>query len=311
VIACGAGFPAGIKPDDSLAFEYYSLVGIYDFNFSEIAVLRDAYSEIRRPHQFVVFDGTHDWPPKEQITDAIAWLDLRAMANQSRSRDDAAINAAWQRGFLGARELEQSGKRYEAYLGYRNLLSTFAGLRDTTGVSAKVEELKDSREIREGRKREQKMDAETERLEAPVRNAMAGLQQPTPDFTLFSAARDQVKNLRKRRESEHDPERLIPIRRALGGIMIGSFEAAQSATREKQYSRAGWLLEIASDAAKNPADVLVEAAANFALAKDRKHALSLLREARKLGFADWDALSSDERFKEIVGSDEFRTLQQS
>jgi predicted Zn-dependent protease len=101
---------------------------------------------------------------------------------------------------------------------------------------------------------------------------------------------------------------LVPIRRALGAILIGAYESAQRSIDAKQYGRAGWLLDIASGAAKNQADVLVEAAANFSLDGDTRQAISELKAAQKLGFHDWPKVSADDRFKNLVNKDEFRKL---
>ena len=47
-------------------------------------------------HHFAVFEGVHQWPPKEIATRALAWFDLQAMKAGLREKDPAWIDRQWE-----------------------------------------------------------------------------------------------------------------------------------------------------------------------------------------------------------------------
>jgi predicted esterase len=76
VIACGAGFSAGVIPKQ-VGFRIYATAGVDDFNFDEVyGMSRELY---RRgiPQRFSEFAGGHDWLPDSLTTSALEFLSGR------------------------------------------------------------------------------------------------------------------------------------------------------------------------------------------------------------------------------------------
>ena len=72
VIGCGAGFPSGVQPLN-YKFDYFGIVGLGDFNLSEMVALDKTLARMDFRHFVLEFDGIHGWPGKPEIEKAWAW----------------------------------------------------------------------------------------------------------------------------------------------------------------------------------------------------------------------------------------------
>src|SRR5262249_22954449 len=91
VIACGAGFPAELKPSAESHFVIFGTAGIDDFNFQEIRNLREAMTRAGVISHIQMFGGRHEWPPPALAREAIEWLILQAIRSRAHPRDDVLI----------------------------------------------------------------------------------------------------------------------------------------------------------------------------------------------------------------------------
>ena len=91
VIGCAAGFPTDRVPSKDTPFAYFAAIGNLDFNYYEIRSLRPKLEESGIPFQIRVFDGEHRWPNAEIATEALEWMEVRAMKDGKREKDPALI----------------------------------------------------------------------------------------------------------------------------------------------------------------------------------------------------------------------------
>ncbi|HEX3154698.1 MAG TPA: hypothetical protein VHV32_08740, partial [Candidatus Angelobacter sp.] len=77
VIANSAGLPTGAKPPEPGVTDWFLSAGTTDFNYTEQLHLKEALAERNVDSRFVVFDGPHNWMPKEFADRALAWFQLR------------------------------------------------------------------------------------------------------------------------------------------------------------------------------------------------------------------------------------------
>ncbi len=70
VIGCGAGFPVNYAPQSGLKFLYLGIVGNQDYNYNEMFALHHDLDSLNVPNLFIVFNGRHDWPPEDIVTEA-------------------------------------------------------------------------------------------------------------------------------------------------------------------------------------------------------------------------------------------------
>ena len=92
VIGCGAGFPG---PADQVQnkFDYFGMVGVYDFNLPEMQQLDRALQQKGFTHQLLTFNGKHDWPPVADMQTAMQWIQVCAMKEGIQPANTGLINA--------------------------------------------------------------------------------------------------------------------------------------------------------------------------------------------------------------------------
>ncbi len=119
VIAVGGalGFALG-GPETAFAgdsaFAYFGSAGTRDFNYEEVLAMGDRFRATRVPFRVVAFDGPHSWPPPDLCSDALDWLELRAMLGGLRPVDSGWVRARLAGEVARAVELERAGRWAEA-----------------------------------------------------------------------------------------------------------------------------------------------------------------------------------------------------
>ncbi|MDP9268030.1 MAG: hypothetical protein M3P27_06845 [Acidobacteriota bacterium] len=75
VIACGAGLPDGLSPEQRKHLPaFFFTVGKYDFNYFDVLDAARSLPIAR----VAIFEGAHQWAPPELAMQAVAWLDAGA-----------------------------------------------------------------------------------------------------------------------------------------------------------------------------------------------------------------------------------------
>ena len=120
-------------------------------------------------------------------------------------------------------------------------------------------------------------------------------------------ARREMAHLRKRREQAAGTQ-IAVFRRALGQVLVQTYEFAQQFEQEKQPALAALFYEVAAEAIPTNADMAYKVASTWAAAGDKKKSLAALRHAIDLGFHDMQALASDEHFDSIRNLTEFKAV---
>jgi hypothetical protein len=78
VIGCGAGFP-GTTMTGRFRFDYIGVAGNADFNMNELVNLDEQLEQQGFRHALIIFEGKHEWPPKERMEEAFIWNEFCAM----------------------------------------------------------------------------------------------------------------------------------------------------------------------------------------------------------------------------------------
>jgi len=92
VIGCAAGFPHTDQPF-GIRFDYFGMVGEYDFNLSEMQALDGALQQNSFSHQLLTFDGIHGWAPAADFQTALLWMQVNAMKESLQKKNDTIIAA--------------------------------------------------------------------------------------------------------------------------------------------------------------------------------------------------------------------------
>lgn len=92
VIGCAAGFPATQQQPQG-KFDYFGLVGNYDFNLGEMLHWDGTLAQNGFTHQLLTFDGKHDWPPVADFRTALLWMQVNAMKENIQAKNDTLAAA--------------------------------------------------------------------------------------------------------------------------------------------------------------------------------------------------------------------------
>jgi predicted esterase len=109
IIGCGAGLAKSlIKPEQIHPAYYLGIVGMADFNYREMMMLRSQFQQQDIAHRFFIHKGGHDWPPAKTCLRAIEWLEVIGMQKNIRPKDDELIRKLYEKEQAEARTLEST-----------------------------------------------------------------------------------------------------------------------------------------------------------------------------------------------------------
>lgn len=147
IIGAGAGFHPDVIPASGLRFLYFGAVGTADYNYHEVDTLEHALAAHNLPHRVERFAGPHSWMPEELATQAVEWLELRAMQAGLRPRDEMLLEGWWQRDEKAALARQAAGRPLAATRRYAAMARDYHGMRRTSDVRATAARLAASRDV--------------------------------------------------------------------------------------------------------------------------------------------------------------------
>lgn len=142
VIGCGAGFSNNYPPHFDLEFNYIGLIGNRDFNYQEMQSLDDRLGMFQMSHYIYEFPGDHDWPSAGVLTDAVTWLEFRAMEKELKWTDYGMREDYYEANHKLILDLIGEGREYDAYRQCEKLLSFLHGIRNTSEIETLEARLK-------------------------------------------------------------------------------------------------------------------------------------------------------------------------
>jgi predicted esterase len=315
VIANGAGFPINVSPTPAMHFVYFGAAGIDDFNYAELRNLEEPLTKAGISHRIQTFDGRHEWPPVSVATAAVEWMELQAIKTGKRPRDDGFINAVWQHRLSDAKTLEESKEYYEAYQLYLDLAESFKGLRDVAQIETKVNQLRDSAELKTAIREEQAQLKKQRELESRLNSLIAGrnsgaqANQSDEDFNSNNVLPAILNDLRKQSKAPEDSTQRRIARRVLDGLFIGLIEQGIGLLQtEKKYSEAIKRFQVATEVNPDRAGTFFYLAWAYAASRDKKKSLQNLNQAVDKGFSDAGMITANNAFDFIRSDPEYQQI---
>jgi tetratricopeptide (TPR) repeat protein len=311
VIACGGSFPYDRPPRKGLSFIFYGLAGTTDFNHDELVGLDGTLDALEIPHRIEIFDGGHAWPPAEYCAEALEWMELRAMVDGRRPRDDDFLDSLLAREIEKARTAEDEGRVHDAHRRYRAAARDFRDLRDVSGVEEKAAALGQSAELEkylEARETRMRENAEYKKRAERIFAQMS----PEGSRSLPRAISDlRVRSLKKQAESADDREERLSAQRKLESVFVqAAFYVPRTLFEREDYGRAIWSLSVAREIKPESPFVWYSLSRAYARAGRKKDALRSLKKAVELGVTDWQRIESDSDLETLKETEEFQHLLQ-
>jgi dienelactone hydrolase len=308
VIGCGAGFPPNLTPSKETPFVYFGIVGIEDFNYPELKQLNQTLDSTSVAHQLAVFAGDHAWPPTENCTEAIEWMELRAL-RLGWIKDDGWIAAWWEKGLAKAREYEDISDVYRAGLQYASLAKDFDGLRDTAAAVTKAQQLNASKEYQRSARAEQNQELQQQLQAREFYSLLERLNNPDDRDRTQTALKDLIARLKRQADDQKRVDERIVARRLSQQFFIACLEESQRDAYQKQYLSAATRLAIAAEIRPENVALLVRLAQIYVQARDKRRAIDALKRAVRQGFSnvklieesrEFDSLRDDIDFKKVL-----------
>ena len=297
-----------VLPSDDPPFVYWGAAGSWDFNYDEMGRIDELFAREGLPHWLEIFDGPHSWLPPELATQAVGWMELQAMRQGRRERDDALVEEEWQRLMASGREEEESGELLAAFERYRRIEEAFAGLRDAAPATAAARRLERHPEVRQQRKDRRRGDAADRRY---MREKLPLIRQAR-DRELWPSAESLARALeigRLKRSAEGEGYEAVAARRMLHRVYTqASFYLPRQWLAEGSYRGARTVLEIALEIRDDLAHVWYNLACAAARTGDAKAAMTALEGAVERGFTNAAHIRADEDLASLRDREEFRKL---
>jgi len=310
VIGANGGWPLGQAPNAQLEIPFYFMVGDADFAYYELRDLHEKLESAGLPHRLEIFSGSHQWPPEELFTRAVAWMELQAMRRGLRAKDEAMAEALWSDDLARAHAFEAGGKLEEAHALYAALVRDFAGLRPTEDAAKEAARLeaadafhreRDARLARDRRDREYLEKVPQLFKETPG--------QPTQEHIGHLIAELKIPTLKQKAKADRDPEERLSAERVLYAVYIQTgLYLPREYSNLGQYDRAILFLEVASEIDPDVPHIPYRLATAYAWKGNRRRALDYLEMSVQKGWTDLDTLENERAFDWLRKTDEYQRI---
>lgn len=314
IIACGAGLAADVKPKEINPAVYYGIIGMSDFNYREMTALDQALDQEDVRHWVQIFEGGHEWPEAFLCTQAIEWMEIRAMNQGIIPVDRELLQAVFSQWLGEARVLEEAGKIPQAISSYERTLLLFKEMTETAEVEQKIDQLTKTkafkyytREEAQRRRKEQNIITDFAGWFAWVDHTVV-LRRDLP--RLFEKM--GIERLLAEEKKEKNIFDAAPSRRLLLSLTVNARDKGIACLRQEKTEKAVVYFEIASKASEQDSlrhkDMLYNLACACALNDEPRQAIKNLRLAVENGFRERELIESDHDLDSIRETEEFREI---
>ena len=216
VIASSAGFPDS-QPRKTVPFAVFSTAGTEDFKYIEMRLLD---RKLTSPHRLIVFDGGHTLPPGEVAMQAIEWMELQAMKDGRRARDEQMIDRwfdARQQAIAASTNSVAIVRQLEA------LIDDFTGVRDVSAATTRLAALSKQSDVKNALAHERDDDD----AEIALMTLERSLTDQTRRLDSLSEIRDRLTRLSRSANAATDSPERRRARRVLRSVTMGASERVQ------------------------------------------------------------------------------------
>jgi tetratricopeptide (TPR) repeat protein len=295
IIGFGGGLPPGFTPAPDPGFVFFGGAGTTDFNYEEMQALDARLEHLGMPHRFRPYPGPHSWGPEEICTEAVDWMEIRAMRAGLRDIDPTLVEEFFTLSVARARAAEEAGRTHEAAERLRETATDLEGLRDLGDTLTRAAGLEKTKESRRTRSQMARHASEQKTYEARLSNFVARFNATTPPPALpDSLTFLQIASLRKRAGASVDPDDALAAQRLLELVAVytGYYLPNDNLDR-KEPGRALALLKIAQTISPDSPGVSLGLARARAQIGQKAEAIEDLRRAAAGGRLDAAGIESD------------------
>ncbi len=299
VIGCAAGFPkTGTEFQNK--FDYFGIVGNYDFNLIEMESLNEALAQNGFTHQLLTANGIHDWASAPDFQTALLWMQINAIKENLQSKNDTLINtfkndfdkrianAITSKDWIAAHEL----------LG--GIVRTLDGLQDVSSYKKQLDEMTASVAYKDA----VTLQTQLQQTEQNQQQELAG------QFTAQDAQwwTKKIADMNHNIHSASNQQESQMNKRLLNFLGLVSYMNSNHALEGGDLNNAAKSLQVFKMAdPKNP-DCFYLSAIYYMKKGDQQQAISSLNEAASLGYSDVSLLIAEPAFNSLQNTVDFKKI---
>jgi predicted esterase len=311
VVANGAGLPNGATTPGPEVADWFLVAGTTDFNYPELLHLKEALDARNAASRFVVYDGEHNWMPKDFAERALAWLQLRAMVKGIAPADKEFIGKQFEGRMAEAASAQKAGDILAAVRDYREIAQDFSTFRDVKEQDALAKSLAASDAFRKAAKNEKAALDLQDEVSKKIGNVVAGIAQGADARTGFIAELQSAANeIHREQHGASDSARKQAIERGMASAFSFAVESGQQAMLKKDYLAAKDMFQAGEVILPESAWASYLVATSHAQLGEKKQAIQELKKALEKGMtnpksledAAFDRIREEQGFKEVVAS---------
>ena len=299
VIGCAAGFPEKAQPTAQTPFAFCGTIGNEDFNWVEMNRLDRTLASLGKAHRLLRFSGGHTWPPKDVAMAAVEWLEIQAMKAGTRPKDAALIEGWLQRDLSQAKDEENRGTLFEAWLSYSDLATTFRGLIDVQPFETRAAALQNQEVVKKQIRREREAENLEIRRQVEIARYVGQMsdteQQADAERNLYAL----VNALKRDAQRARTPLEQLLARRLLEHANITAYYAGSALFESGKYGSALSYFQIQAAIHPESSGIQYRIAVTCARAGGTKNALEALKNAADKGFSDIARIEQETGFEKL------------
>ncbi len=315
IIGCGAGLAKSlIKPEQISPAYYLGVVGIADFNYREMMLLRDQFEQQNVSHRLLVHSGGHDWPPEEICERAIEWMEIIGIRNNIRAKDKDLIERIFEKEQGIALSLESTGNWLQALQIYTILTDTFSAWQDTSPIRAKIQTIQKSELYLSQREEENRIQNLEIRLLQKFGQIFSQIENKTPpaesiESFIGSLGLDELKA--QAFDKKEGRENFMAIR-LFRGLEIDAGSKGWDFFQKGELPKAILFFEIAAQGGDKDSprkkNIYYNLASAYTRIQNKNRALENLRLAVEHGFDDVEHMEQDKDLASLQDTEEYREI---
>ena len=308
VIANSAGLPNGATPPGPEISDWFLAAGTTDFNYTEQLHLKEALEARHVASRFVVFDGPHNWMPKDFAEQALAWFQLRAMIKGVVPMDKEFVTAQFDSRLAEAQAEQKAGDVLAATRAYHEIAQDFSKLRDVKEQESLAKTLETSGETRKAKKVEKEALKLQDETAHKIGDTVAGLAQGQDVRGQYMVELNSVVNEANDEQRKlSNPAMKQAIARALASAFAFAVENGQQLMLKKNPISARTMFQAGEVIQPESAWASYLVATSEAELGEKKLAIQELKKAMEKGMTSASALD-DSAFDGIRNDAEFKEL---
>jgi predicted esterase len=309
IIGCG-GLNEGNQVDDK-ELPFFSTAGNTDFNFSPMHGMDEFLAEQGNPHRLVIFDGSHTWMPPAVAREAVEWMELIAMRQGTRDRDQELIDKLWSEDLERAKTVSANGQALAAARRYREMERTYSGLHDisvATEAAGRIEAGDEHRIQLKEAKKARGYEAKCQEIRRIEITRLSNSDVPPPTVQL--AGNLHIRDLE--RTSRKPGEEGLAAQRCLNSLYSAlSFYLPLNDLPQGRHAQVATSYELSLMIRDDNPVVWYNLACVRAHLGQKSDAVEALAKSLDLGFNRYELLETDTDLDPLRKRDDFKALMAS